>query len=239
MRRWIAIITLSIVTLAAGGSAAAQQDAVSAQITSPKAGEPLFGPVSITGTASHPNMQRYTLEWDSQDTETDRWFPIAGPIAQQVRDGVLGQWNTTTVPDGRYQIRLRVVLRDGTVLSDVVQNLRVQNQQPSPLPTVLPSATPVPPTLPPTVGPSPTPIIEQPPTSSPRPAALAAPPTVEPAGPVDDPQLVVAVESLRSAFCSGIYLALVAFAIVIVYSVIHARVRPALRRRMNRGSYRD
>jgi hypothetical protein len=241
MRRWTNIkagtIAFAIVALAVAGQVTAQD--VSAKITSPKAGDPLFGLVSIRGTASNANMQRYTLEWDSQDTATDTWLLIAGPITQQVKDGVLAQWNTTNVPDGRYQIRLRVILRDGTVLSDIVQNLRVQNKQPTALPTILPSATTVPPTLPPTAGPSPTPLIQQPPTSTPRPAVVAPPPTAGPPTDVpDEPQLVVAFNSVQNAFCAGVYLAIIGFAILIGYSAIRMRVRPALRR-MRRESYRD
>ncbi len=238
MRRWIATIALGLMALAAAGRVMAQ-DSTSARITSPKAGDPLVGLVSIQGTASNPNMQRYTLEWDSQDTPTDTWLLIAGPIAQQVKDGVLGQWNTTTIPDGRYQIRLRVILRDGTVLSDIVQNLRVTNKQPTALPTLQPSATPIPPTKPPTAGPSPTPLIQQPPTSTPRPAVVEAAPTTGPADVTDEPQLVVAFASVQNAFCAGVYLAVAAFAVLIVYRMIHVRVRPALRRMMGRSSYRD
>ncbi len=217
------------------------QDNSSARITSPKAGDPLFGQVSIQGTASNPNMQRYILEFDSQDNDVDRWFLIAGPITQQVKDAVLAQWNTTAVPDGRYQIRLRVVLRDGTVLSDIIQNLRVNNKQPTPLPTGLPSATPIPPTLPPTAGPSPTPFIQQPPTNTARAAPPTVPPTSAPpvqsvqsapSGP-DLPQGVVALDALQNAFCGGASLAIIAFVVLGAYSLVHIRVRRFIRQMRN------
>ena len=213
--------------------ALAQADG-SAQITSPVTGDPLFGLVSIQGTASNPNMQRYLLEFDSQDDDVERFFPIAGPITQQVKNGVLGQWNTTLVPDGRYQIRLRVVLRDGTVLSTIVQDLRVSNKQPTPLPTTLPSATPVPPTLPPTAGPSPTPVIQQPPTSTIRPAAPAVVPSIQPEATAIQAgaPLVVAFDALQSAFCSGVYLAVAAFILLGIYAMLSRRFRPAVRRFM-------
>src|SRR4051794_12441335 len=111
----LAILTLIIPlrTLAQGTD--------SAKITSPRAGESLFGSVTIQGTAANPNMQRYVLQFDSQDDDTETWLPIAGPITQQVNNGVLGLWDTSNIPDGRYRIRLRVVLRDGTVLDNVVE----------------------------------------------------------------------------------------------------------------------
>ncbi|MCC7450266.1 MAG: hypothetical protein IT324_22805 [Anaerolineae bacterium] len=236
MRQWIAAFGAALLALWWIGSGAsyagAQSNDNSAKIAAPQAGDSLFGLVTIAGTASNPNMQRYLLEFDSQEDSVDRWLPIAGPITQQVKDGTLAQWNTTAVPDGRYQIRLRVVLRDGTVLSDVIQNLRVSNKQPTPLPTVLPSATPLQPTLPPTAGPSPTPLIQQPPTNTPRPALPTLPPTApsQPSPAPDSPQTVLALDALQNAFCGGVYLALIGFALAGGYSLIHRRLSPTVRR---------
>ncbi|MEP7285417.1 MAG: hypothetical protein ABI947_06585 [Chloroflexota bacterium] len=216
------------------------QDPVYAKITSPQADTSLFGLVAIQGTAANPNMQRYSLEFDRQDTGTEQYFPIAGPISQQVTNGILGQWNTTSVPDGRYQIRLRVVLRDGTVLEDVVQNLHVSNKQPTALPTLQPSATALQPTLIPTAGPSPTPFIQQPPTSIPRATAPPIPTVVATLGVAgsgssgsDSTSFVAAAEGLQNAFCTGVYIAFAAFAIVGAYSIVHSRLRPLWRRLMS------
>src|SRR5207253_2069420 len=109
---------------------AQDSNSASVTITSPKDGDSLFGLVTIQGSANQPQMQRYVLEFSSQETGTDSFFPIAGPISQQVNGGVLGQWNTTAIPDGRYQIRLRLILKDGTVLQQSVKNLHVSNKQP-------------------------------------------------------------------------------------------------------------
>ena len=226
MRRLVRFIFIVGIVLT-GALRASAQDTSSARIAAPKSGDSLFGQVSIQGTASNANMQRYILEFDSQDNDVERWFLIAGPITQQVKDGVLAQWNTTAVPDGRYQIRLRVVLRDGTVLSDTVQNLHVNNKQPTPLPTILPSATPPPPTGAPTAGPSPTPVIQQPPTNTPRAILPTGVPTIVPLAPSaqDAPQSMVAVDALQNAFCGGFYLAIIAFVIFGAYSIVHGRVR--------------
>ena len=233
-----------IIWFAARPVPALAQDPNAAKITEPLTGDVLIGRVAILGTASHPNMQRYLLQFDSQDDAGENWLPIAGPISQQVKDGPLAQWDTTPLPDGRYQIRLRVVLRDGAVLSDVIQNLRISNSQPTALPTVPQAATAVPPTLPPTAGPSPTPIIQQPPTSTPRPiiptvAQAVAPPTAPTAEEI--PQVLVAFDALQNAFCSGVYLAIFAFIVIGGYSLIHVRARPAMRRFMRqlRDSYRE
>jgi hypothetical protein len=221
-------ITLALVTPATA------QDTNSSKITAPKDGDSLFGLVNILGTASNPNMQRYTLQFDFQESQPEQWFPIAGPITQQVKDGVLGQWNTTSVPDGRYQIRLRVVLRDGTVLEDKVQNLHVSNKQPTALPTVLPTTT-NPTTTNPTAGPSSTPLIQQPPSNTPRPAIPTVVVTVIP--PSSDSSsgsdAVTVFSAMQNAFCTGAYVALGVFFVIGVYAVIHSRLRPVVRRLMN------
>src|SRR5258708_2934117 len=240
-RKRILVLSLTVTwMLLALFNATFAQDAnsASARITAPKDGDSLFGLVTIQGTAANAAMQRYVLEFDQQDTGVVQWFPFAGPITQQVTSGVLGQWNTTTVPDGRYQIRLRIVLRDGTVISDVVQNLHVSNKQPTPLTTGQAWPTPLQPTVSPTAGPSPTPIVQQPPTSTSRPAVI---PTViatligqsDPGGVPDATAIAGMFGSIQTAFCSGILIAFVAFALIGGYSLIHRRLRPAIRRVMS------
>src|SRR5690606_33816977 len=66
------------------------------------------------------------------------WYPI-NVSSVPVTQGVLGTWSTFSTQDGIYQLRLRVVLRDGTQLSTVVGNIRVQNRAPTPVPTATPS----------------------------------------------------------------------------------------------------
>ncbi len=236
MRRRLIIPWIAVLALALGLPIhTAAQDNTSAQITSPKAGDSLFGPVSIQGTASNPNMQRYVLQFDAQDDSADTWLPIGGPITQQVNNGILGLWNTTTIPDGRYRIRLRVVLRDGTVLDAVVENLQISNKQPTPLPTALPPATNTAVPLPPTAGPSATPLIQQPPTSTAH-SPTETPVPVVAAQPVDSgtntSQVGNMLTALGNAFCNGFYLALAVFVIVGLYSLVHVRVRPVIQRLM-------
>ncbi|MBZ0305872.1 MAG: PKD domain-containing protein, partial [Anaerolineae bacterium] len=56
-----------------------------------------------------------------------------------VLNGLLGIWNTTVIQDSVYQLRLRVTLRDGTSLFTVVNNIRIQNQAPTPIPSNTPT----------------------------------------------------------------------------------------------------
>jgi hypothetical protein len=206
------------------------QQSSSAKIVSPVAGSPLFGLVTITGTAANPDFQRYSLEFDLQDTDQEQWFPIAGSIAQQVADGLLGQWDTTAIPDGRYQIRLRVVLRNGTVLQDVVQNLRVINREPTALPTVVPSETPILATIPPTVGPSPSPIIQQPPTSTPRPAIPTVVATLTGGG---TDSAVSISDRVSAGLVTGTCFTAFIVGIIVSYSLLHKRFRVMVHRLIN------
>ena len=229
------LVLLGLTVTLAPVTPATAQDTNSSKITAPKDGDSLFGLVNILGTASNPNMQRYTLQFDFQESQPEQWFPIAGPITQQVKDGVLGQWNTTSVPDGRYQIRLRVVLRDGTVLEDKVQNLHVSNKQPTALPTVLPTATIVKTPTNPTPGPSSTPLIQQPPSNTLRPAiptvvVTVIPPSTDSSSGSD---AVTVFSAMQNAFCTGAYIALGLFFVIGVYALIHSKLRPVVRRLMS------
>ena len=61
------------------------------------------------------------------------WGQAQPPVQQQVRDGVLGTWNTSLVPDGFYRLRLCVFLDDGRTGEYIASNLRVANSLPTPV----------------------------------------------------------------------------------------------------------
>ncbi|MEL6524684.1 MAG: PKD domain-containing protein, partial [Chloroflexota bacterium] len=106
-------------------------------IVSPLSNNVVSGTVQVVGSASHPNFLQYRLEFADQNNPNNVWRSITGVVQQPVIAGVLGVWstNTGTVPDGLYQVRLRVFLRDGTQQTTQVGNVRVQNQQATPVPT--------------------------------------------------------------------------------------------------------
>ncbi|MGB7337512.1 MAG: PKD domain-containing protein, partial [Phototrophicaceae bacterium] len=110
---------------------------ISIVIVAPLSGNIASGTVQVVGSASHPNFLQYRLEYAQQNNPNNLWFPITGIVQQRVLAGVLGVWSTNSgaTPDGLYQLRLRVFLRDGTQQTTQVGNIRVQNQQPTPVPT--------------------------------------------------------------------------------------------------------
>jgi len=91
--------------------------------------------VQLLGSATHPQFLQYQVEYGPDPNPGNLWLPITGVQRTPVINGIFGVWNTTTANDGLYQIRLRVTLRDGTNLVTVNNNIRVQNRQPTPVPT--------------------------------------------------------------------------------------------------------
>ncbi len=108
---------------------------ISIVILSPVPGSVIADNVQILGAAAHPQFLQYQVEYGPDPNPNNLWFPASGVVQSPVINGLLGIWNTTGVNDDTYQIRLRVTLNDGTSLSTVVNNIRVQNRQPTPIPT--------------------------------------------------------------------------------------------------------
>jgi PKD repeat protein len=114
---------------------------ISIFILSPTNGNIIAGNVQVLGSASHPQFLQYRLEYGPDPNPSNLWFPLTGAVQAPVINGTLGFWNTTTAatPDGVYQLRLRVFLRDGRQEVTTVNNIRVQNRVATPVPTSTPS----------------------------------------------------------------------------------------------------
>lgn len=239
---FIAVTFLLIGGMAAGFNrpVAAQDPAgVSAQITAPTDGARLFGLVTITGSAAHPTaFSAYTLEYKDLREPAAPWFLVQERVTQQVQDGVLGAWNTIMVPDGFYELRLRVFLDDDQGAEFIVGKLQVANSQPTPVPTVASdllgagASTPTP-------GPSPTSPIEQPPSNNPAGAEISgldALPAAEgelvsvDTAPSSGSTTRINLDRVRSAFCSGVYVAFVAFGAMVIYIIVRRHTSAYTRR---------
>lgn len=111
-------------------------------ISQPSSGETINGVVEVRGTAVHPDYLRYELAFLQQNVPGADWIVFAEGT-QQVTDGVLAVWDTTVgraigapvFPDGRYQLRLRVVKNDFNYDEYFVTELTIQNDGPTPIPT--------------------------------------------------------------------------------------------------------
>ncbi|MDZ4671262.1 MAG: PKD domain-containing protein, partial [Phototrophicales bacterium] len=115
-------------------------------ILSPIPGNVVASNVQVIGAAMHPEFLQYQLEYGPDPNPSNLWYPITGGVQSPVFNGLLGIWNTNTsnTPDGLYQIRLRVFLRNGVNWGNVVvNNVRIQNRIPTPVPTNTQVARPI------------------------------------------------------------------------------------------------
>lgn len=97
----------------------------------------LRGEVEVRGTVNLPNLANYFLEFRPLDSETmlpfseeAPWLPASLPETGTILDDVLATWDTLTVEDGLYELRLTAnVSRQGPVHFRV-SPLRVENVLP-------------------------------------------------------------------------------------------------------------
>jgi hypothetical protein len=130
------LVTALILFWLAGPLALLAQQVV---VDSPRPGEALQGQVTITGTTDVEGLESYEVSFAYQKDETNTWFPIATGD-QALRNGALATWDTTTITDGTYRLRIRTFLADGRTLETVVSGLRVRNY--TPVETNTPADTP-------------------------------------------------------------------------------------------------
>jgi hypothetical protein len=146
-------------------------------ISSPSQGQIVQGSVVVTGTVSALGFSSYELSFAYAEDPTQTWFVLTSG-SEPIFVGQLGTWDTTTLTDGDYSLRLRSFMLDGTVQEALVSGLRVRNYTPVPTSTFTPTATAVVQFAPPTallVAPAPdtaTPSLPTPTGMPPNPASL-------------------------------------------------------------------
>ena len=107
-------------------------------ILSPSAGQILRGQVSITGTTDIPNFASAELDFAYASDATGTWFLIQ-TFSQPIANSVIATWDTASISDGGYILRLRVTLQDGS-FQDATVKITVQNA--APLPTLISTLAP-------------------------------------------------------------------------------------------------
>ena len=100
-------------------------------VQNPASNSIISGSVQILGSATHPELAHYYLEYASQPNPGNLWHAITGALGAPVQNGLLATWHTAdgNLPDGVYQLRLRVFLYSGGDQSIVVSNLHLRNQR--------------------------------------------------------------------------------------------------------------
>ena len=74
----------------------------------------LRGQVNIVGSTNAPNFVSAQLDFAYASDFTGTWFPLQ-TLSQPVFDSPLYTWDTTTITDGDYILRLRVFMTDDSV----------------------------------------------------------------------------------------------------------------------------
>ena len=92
-------------------------------ISSPKAGDEIRGSVKLKGDANIPNFGFYKYEFAPLGSDT--WSTIEANRTP-IQDGELGLWDTSTVDQGDYQLRLVVTDNKGNEMPACVIPVRIK-----------------------------------------------------------------------------------------------------------------
>ncbi|MGC9398921.1 MAG: hypothetical protein ACP5HM_07270 [Anaerolineae bacterium] len=210
-------------------------------ITVPAEGSVVSGEVEIQGTATHTNFASYGVLYapGPRPTAESEWVPIVFGVQNMVVNGPLATWDTTPLPNGQYTLALAVYeVGNDTPYLYFVNNITVQNKEATPTPSPTPSPT-VDPNAAPTATPGGAiiaPTIEQPPTATPRPTAMLAAeesPVEEGNSSAEEAGFgaeLFSGKKLKSAFWSGVWIAILLYAFGGLYVAGRAVLRYYLRR---------
>jgi hypothetical protein len=128
MQRFKAILwVLVLLSFLPGAGALAQQSTpASVAIHAPQAGQALKGIVPIVVSNAVEDFQSVELSFAYANDTTGTWFLIFEGD-QPVDNATIAQWDTTTITDGEYNLRMVVNLLNGSQQTVTVAGLRVRN----------------------------------------------------------------------------------------------------------------
>lgn len=149
-----------------------------AEIISQVDGEAVRGIVPIWGNSLVEGFVSWEINYAYADDSTGTWFLVA-ESDQPVEDDLLGEWDTTRIIDGIYNLRLTIFLEEGRRNHYLVRDLRVRNYTSIETDTPIPTLTETPHTL--TVQPNQTATASLQPTGTPLPET----PTLLPTNPME------------------------------------------------------
>ena len=166
-------------------------------ITYPEAGSTINGIVEIRGSIPETDFESATISYAYDGSEVENWFQIA-KIDAPMQDVVLAKWDTTTITDGTYQLKLSVTTTSGSVNEVIIGQISVKNYT-HPAATTLPN-------------------VDSERTRIP----LPSPETVELKQPTPLPVNPAAADSeqLKTSMVFGIVIAVMALILLFLYSTI-------------------
>ncbi|MDX1614596.1 MAG: hypothetical protein R3300_09820 [Candidatus Promineifilaceae bacterium] len=222
-------------------------------ISAPESGAEIGGIVEVVGTAVDPNFLRYEVAF--RPVGGGDWIVFAQGD-QPVSEGTLAVWDTTVgretapvFPDGRYELRLRVVRQDYNYDEYYVSDITVANESVTPTPEASATLTADERATSPQargtaeaadVGPAVLPTLTPFPTPSPEATSVAVPlgpgesGSQSESGGLAERLNSLDLNRLSDAFWSGVAIAAAAFAGLGLYLALRALVR-RLRRRLRGG----
>ncbi len=133
---YYALFLLTIILLPNTASYAQQQPTISA----PLPGTQLRGTVPIIGTSDVANFSRYEISFGYDPNPTNTWFLLTSESTARV-NSELFLWDTTSINDGNYMVRLRVFDTANNSTEYLLTNVSVGNDAPLVLATPVPTAT--------------------------------------------------------------------------------------------------
>ena len=98
-------------------------------IESPTHGQAVQGSVVVYGNIASEGFLFYEVDLAYSNDATGTWF-LVQESTSPVQDGILAIWDTTTINDGEYTLRLLVGKVGGTTNELIITGLRVRNYTP-------------------------------------------------------------------------------------------------------------
>lgn len=120
------MLRLFLSFLLTGWFSVLQQAAIGPRLDQPLPGQALQGVVSLAGSTALEGFAAAQIEFRYENDPAQTWFLIQDQIPA-VESGVLASWDTTTISDGIYHLRLRVTKSDGSETAYEVAGVRVRN----------------------------------------------------------------------------------------------------------------
>jgi hypothetical protein len=160
------------------------------QILAPKPGQALQGNIPIVVDTTVQKFQSVELTFAYANNPTKTWFLIYQGI-QPVSNGPLAAWDTSTISDGDYDLRMVITFLDSSQQAVVVSGVRVRNYSPVETDTPMPAT----PTSPLATAETPIPTI----TSTRLPTALPPAATLLPPNPAELQQMDVWINAGKGA----------------------------------------
>jgi hypothetical protein len=136
MKRLIVLLFFLLLMSVPVGRVIGQADSA---ITTPASGSAIQGKVDVSGYIKSTNFARYELDFSHGPGSEDGWFNITTGDKNPA-DGLLGVWDTSSISDGNYRLRLTVFYKDSTKAEYFADEIRVRNYSPIETDTPAPGA---------------------------------------------------------------------------------------------------